>query len=99
MKQILSDEPYLSQIMAILNSILQDKTCEIYLFGSRATRTHSPLSDFDIAVLATEDISRELSLAREKLELSKIPLKVDLVDLSTTSDIFKQKALTEGILL
>jgi hypothetical protein len=57
------------------------------------------MSDFDIAVLAEEDISRELSLAREMLEQSNIPLTIDLVDLSTTSAAFRQSVQNEGVLL
>jgi hypothetical protein len=50
-------------------------------------------------VLAARDISRELSLARERLEDSNIPLTVDLVDLSATSEEFARRVQEEGILL
>jgi len=89
---------YLSQIKAILTSVFKDKKCTIYLFGSRSTGTHTAVSDFDIAVLAAEDVSRELSLAREMLELSNIPFTVDLVDLRATSVAFSRQ-IQEGILL
>jgi len=71
----------------------------MYLFGSRATDAFHETSDFDIGVLAEVDIRRELSLAREKLEQSNIPLSVDLVDLGTASEPFRQAVLTKGILL
>jgi predicted nucleotidyltransferase len=90
---------YLSQIKAILTSVFKDKECAIYLFGSRSAGTHTVMSDFDIAVLATEDISRELSLAREMLDLSNIPFTVDLVDLRAASAAFGRHIQAEGILL
>jgi len=90
---------YLAQIRAILADVFSDRPCVVYLFGSRATGTHTPISDFDIAVEAAEDVSRELSVAREKLELSNIPFKVDLVDLHDTSEVFSRRVHREGILL
>ena len=90
---------YLSQIKAILASVFKDKECTIYLFGSRAAGRHTAVSDFDIAVLAAEDISRELSLTREMLDLSNIPFTVDLVDLRATPAAFSRQVQAEGILL
>jgi predicted nucleotidyltransferase len=91
--------PYQVQIERILSQIFSQKRCRIYLFGSRATDTYHDTSDFDIGVLAEEDIRRELSLARERLEQSNIPLSVDLVDLGSASEPFRQAVLTKGILL
>jgi len=73
--------------------------CQIYLFGSRATDQYHDVSDFDIGVLASEEIDRELSIARELLENSNIPFTVDLVDLSATSEEFATLVQQEGILL
>jgi len=89
----------LAQITAILAEVFQDKPCSFYLFGSRATGTHSLVSDFDIAVLAADDISHELSLAREHLEESNIPYMVDLVDLQATSSEFASRVPQEGFVL
>ena len=90
---------YITQIKNILTGVLKDKHCTVYLFGSRATGKHTPVSDFDIAVLAMEDIRRELSTAREILDLSNIPFSVDLVDLRATSATFARHVQTEGVLL
>jgi predicted nucleotidyltransferase len=76
-----------------------DLDCKVYLFGSRATGQYHDVSDFDIGVFASKDISRELSIAREILEDSNIPLTVDLVDLSATSEKFARQVQQEGILL
>jgi predicted nucleotidyltransferase len=90
---------YLSQIKAILTSVFKDKACTIYLFGSRSAGTHTVVSDFDIAILAAEDIGRELSLAREMLDLSNIPFMVDLVDLSAAPAALGRQVQARGILL
>jgi len=98
-------EPYLSQIKAILQRVFSPQSsetgfdCQIYLFGSRATDQYHDVSDFDIGVLASEEIGRELSIARELLENSNIPFTVDLVDLSATSEEFATLVQQEGILL
>ncbi len=91
--------PYQLQIETILSQVFSQKRCRIYLFGSRATDTYHDTSDFDNGVLAEEDIRRELSLAREMLEQSNIPLSVDLIDLGTASESFRQAVLTQGIVL
>ena len=92
-------DPYLDQIKTILIQALRDKKYQAYLFGSRATGQHRATSDFDVAVLAPERISEELSLAREMLEQSNVPLKVDLIELSTASRELVGQAEEEGILL
>jgi len=93
------EDHYLSQITSILNRIFRDKKCNIYLFGSRAIGEHVKTSDFDIAVLSSEDVSREMSLAREMLDLSNIPFTVDLIDLTVTSEEFLRRVEERGILL
>ncbi len=90
-------DPSLAQIKAILGPLFSD--CQVYLFGSRATGSYKAASDFDIGVLAVRNISRELSLARERLEDSNIPFTVDLVDLSAASKEFARRVQEEGILL
>lgn len=93
------DKPALAQIIAILAQIFSDESCAVYLFGSRATHRATATSDFDLAVLAAQDVSYKLSLAREKLEQSNIPFKIELVDLRVTSAAFSRQVQTEGVLL
>ena len=90
---------YLSQIRTILASVFKNQECTIHLFGSRARGTPASVSDFDIAVLAAEDIDRELSLAREMLELSNIPFTVDLVDLHAAGAALSRQVQAEGIMI
>ena len=101
MKQVAIDkeELTLDRITAILVRALSGKSCRVYLFGSRAAGTARPTSDFDVAVLADEDIGRELSRAREMLEESNIPFKVDVVDLRLTAPTFRAETQSQGVLL
>ena len=92
--------PYQAQIEAILKQALRGKKYRAYLFGSRAAGVHNPASDIDIGIF-TDDlpIDIELSLAREALANSTIPLVVELVDLNRASANFRRQVLLEGILL
>ena len=93
------NDDYLSRITSMLGRIFKDKKCSIYLFGSRATGDYTKVSDFDIGVLASDNISQELSAAREMLELSNVPFTVDLVDLSISSKRFFRKVQQQGIVI
>ncbi len=90
---------YLQQIISLLAQGLKERRCEVYLFGSRASGEHSEASDFDIIVFSPDDVTRELSLIRERLEMSNIPFLVDLVDGSRTSPEFSTQAREKGRLL
>ena len=90
---------YLMQITSILRQALKKAKCRVYLFGSRARGRHIETSDFDVAVLASTDVTRELGIAREMLETSNIPYFVDVVDLGAASPTLARHVQEEGILL
>lgn len=91
-----ASDRYLAQIVTILAEVLKDTPCVIYLFGSRATGSAGPTSDYDLAALAKDNLSGKLSWLRQRLEQSDIPYKIDLVDLQTVSADFKQRVQAEG---
>lgn len=64
--------------------------CEVWAFGSRATRKAKPFSDLDIAVIAAHPLplSVSASLAADFSE-SDLPWKVDVVDWATASAAFR----------
>ncbi len=69
----------------------------IYLFGSRARGDHTVYSDIDIAIEdSSATLSKRLPLIRFRIEESKIPYKVDLIDLSKASYL-KKIVHKEGI--
>jgi predicted nucleotidyltransferase len=82
-----------------MKPFLADTSCQVYLFGSRATKSAAPTSDFDIAVDAAGDIGRRLGLIRESLAQSTIPYKVDLVDLKAVSEEFRRQVNKESVLI
>jgi predicted nucleotidyltransferase len=99
LKTVSVGNPYLAQITSILSQTLQGRECQVYLFGSRATGDYIETSDFDVAVLASGSISKELSVAREMLELSNIPFTVDLIDLNIAPKGLVRQVQERGILI
>lgn len=68
----------------------------IFLFGSRATGNHHPMSDIDIGIWGEKPFSVTLKLElEEELESSIVPYKVDLIDFFQVSDEFKKHALVK----
>jgi predicted nucleotidyltransferase len=90
---------YLPRIAAIVRGALHGIPCSIWLFGSRATGGASPVSDFDLAVWADEDVFARLVRAREELEESTIPFRVDVVDLREAPETLAEEVRRKGILV
>ena len=86
----------LGDIEKVVKEIFKDKKVKVYIFGSRARGDNTPRSDLDLGFLSEEDISYELSLLREILEESNLTFFVDVVDLSRTSEEFRESVLKEG---
>ena len=85
-------------VKSIVLSELENYEAEVYLFGSHARGTSGRKSDIDVAIIPKEIIpSHVFSIIREKLEDSIIPYNVDLVDLSTVEDNFRERVIKEGI--
>ena len=87
---------------AIIGSLLQPlllmSSAELILFGSRARGDATPTSDIDIALRAPQPLSPDLlSVAREALEDSNIPFKIDLLDYATLPAELRQAIDREGI--
>jgi uncharacterized protein len=70
---------------------------EIFLFGSRAKGNFTHCSDIDIGLASIVPLDQAIARIREIIENSFIPYKVDIIDLSKTSQEFKAKALSEVI--
>jgi predicted nucleotidyltransferase len=79
---------------------LPEESYEIFVYGSRAAGNAQKWSDIDIGIKGEKEIStRKLALIAEALDLSKIPYKVDVVDVSKTSNEFRNLALKKVIKL
>ncbi len=72
---------------------------KIVLFGSRARKENNYRSDIDIGLLPVEDLPiGAKSDLYEKIDALNIPYKVDIVDLSTVSETFRQQAIKDSVL-
>lgn len=69
------------------------------LFGSRASGTNHRRSDFDLAYLPRKDFDPSGPIRlREALDSGNLIYEVDLLNLSQTSEEFREKVLIEGTL-
>ena len=87
----------LEQVQKIARTALAPYQVKVYLFGSWAKGDITASSDIDLAVEAQAPLPPgTLALLRERFEESRIPYRVDLVDLSQSDSKFREKVLREG---
>jgi hypothetical protein len=80
---------HLALVQSILCSALP-KTSEVWIFGSRATKTVKPFSDLDLFIKSSEEINNAvLAQCAFALEESNLPYKVDLLDWSKINQNFQ----------
>jgi predicted nucleotidyltransferase len=95
-----SEQIYHKSLKAVKSAVLdafRDQNITIFLFGSRARGDFNRHSDLDIGILPKQGYDRKkLVYLKDKLENLNIPYKVDVIDMSTVSDVFREKALKEG---
>ena len=90
---------YLQAVRQILLNRLQRYDVKIYLFGSMARGESRKASDIDVAVLPTGSLPDGiLSEIREELENSRVPYRVELIDLAKASPGFASHVQRAGIL-
>ena len=86
------------EIERILAPVLTHCRAKLRLFGSRARGDARRTSDIDLACNAERPISpAELSVAREALEESRIPFRIDLVDYGSAQPLLREAIDREGI--
>ncbi|MBP1909623.1 type VII toxin-antitoxin system MntA family adenylyltransferase antitoxin [Methanolobus bombayensis] len=87
----------IQKVKAAVLQAFENEDVQIFLFGSRAKGNAHRTSDIDIGILPTGCFDRKIITAlRAELEEMNIPYNVDLVDLSTVSEDFRQQVLNEG---
>ena len=97
MNQALAQQ-VLNEVRQIVREILKEETVTVYLFGSWARGNPTSLSDIDIAIQAHTPLPPgSLARLRERLEESRVPYRVDVVDMDNVSLTFKQRIDQEGI--
>lgn len=88
----------IQNLKSLVFEILKEENVIVILFGSRARGDFSRVSDIDIGVLPGKNFDRrKLVFLKERIEDLNIPYTVDVVDLSGVSEVFKEKALREGV--
>lgn len=88
----------LDEVRLILREVLGEGTAAIYLFGSWARGEATSLSDIDLAIEARVPLAPgTLARLRERLEESRVPYRIEVVDLNAVDPAFRQRVLAEGI--
>ena len=83
------EEDVKQKIISLVSALVPN--AKIYLFGSRARKTHGPRSDIDIALDAGHELERVMvGEVRDILNASNIPYKIDVVDFYGVSDDMRQ---------
>ena len=87
----------LGMIKSLILETFRDDDIRIMLFGSRARGDFNRHSDIDIGIIPKNKCDRiKLISIKDKIEELNIPYKVDVVDISRVSNIFRKKVMGEG---
>ena len=88
----------IQDLKSLIFETLKEENVTVILFGSRAREDFSRVSDIDVGILPGKNFDRrKLVFLKERIEDLNIPYTVDVVDLSKVSEVFKEKALREGV--
>jgi predicted nucleotidyltransferase len=88
----------IEEVRRIVLDELRGSDAAVYLYGSCARGDPSAFSDIDVAVESRAALlPGTLSNLRERLEESRIPYRVDVVDLSAAGPSLQRRVLEEGI--
>lgn len=83
----------------ILHEVLGERGVKVYLFGSWARGDATVVSDVDLAIDSEVPLPPgTLALLRERLEESRVPYRVEVVDLQAVEPAFRRRILKEGVL-
>ena len=90
--------PDLEEVRRIVLRFLEGRQARVYLFGSWARGEACRVSDIDVAILPSKPLPAGLlPEIEEALDNSLSLYLVDLVDLTTTSDNFRDRVMAEGL--
>ena len=93
------EERHLNFIKETLKKYIPDSDAKFYIFGSRAKGKYREYSDVDIAIDCPHlDVSTKSKLELE-FENSTFPYEVDIVDLNSIKESFKNLIQNDLVLL
>lgn len=86
-------KPLLWDVVKIIRKHVPDQFYHILLFGSWATLQSLPTSDLDVGILGPGPLD-DLVMARIREQIDRLPTlrKIEVVDLWSVEDRFRQKA-------
>ena len=95
-----SGRDYLDQVRELVLRATSDLDCNIFLFGSRARGEHRRSSDIDIGFSGLNDalFTKVKDRLLSELEESVIPHQVDLVNMDTVGNDFRDVAMEKVII-
>ncbi|MEK7496355.1 MAG: nucleotidyltransferase domain-containing protein [Patescibacteria group bacterium] len=80
-----------AEIIGIVGRHLNLADYQLFFFGSRVKGDGTDRSDIDIGIKGSQSIPRRaLALIRNELDDLPILYKIDVVDFSTTSEVFQK---------
>lgn len=92
----MTEQSALRIIKKIILGFVEQKTHQLFLFGSRANGKAKKFSDFDIGIKGAKPLPlKTIALIKEALEDSDLPFEVDVVDLARATEKFKKLALSK----
>lgn len=93
----LAPNRFLDEVRRRVADALRGREATVYLFGSFATGGAHRSSDIDVAIDAAAPLPPALlSQLREELEDSRVPYRVDLVDLADADPAFRERVRRTG---
>ena len=88
----------LQEVRQTTRAVLRPYPVKVYLFGSWAQGKPSRHSDIDVAIDPVRPLPRgTLAILRERFEESRIPYRVEVVDLSAVDEPFRQAVIRQAI--
>lgn len=90
------DKKYQTQIKKIIAKFFK-KNAKVFIFGSAAESKN--FNDVDIGVINKSRVDElKLILAKEELENSALPYKIDIIDFNKVEKKFREKVLKGKII-
>ncbi len=90
-------DSYMIRLLKIIRKQLPH--CKVYLYGSRARKSHSSGSDIDVALDTGKKLDYKIIFKiKNDIEESTLPVFVDVVDVHGISDDMKKQIQQDGIL-
>lgn len=92
----MTEKQLLKNIIRILKKHLDLKNTKVFIFGSRATGTNRPGSDFDIGIKNKEPIPyAKMALISDEVDRLDTLYTVQIVDFNKVTKDFKEVALSK----